>query len=297
MITQLIHDIAFDNIKLSQALTRSKIVENKINNDNFKQWLKKELEGYKFNDILLPEYRRFLSPMYLTAEFSFGKTHRFPVIPPDSWEKEIVDTMNFLRVVEPISIVEEHIASFEGVKGYIQIAPQHVELLGTLYKDQIEHQGGVIRTGSREIGKASYQSIIELTKQSLLDTLMELEKEFPNLINDYKMTEDNDEKVQNIITNNIYGGNNPMNIAAGQNVEQNGNTITLSTTGIEQLKKLGVEDKHIEELQNIVAENSTDKVSLKAKAMKWLGTVITSITARGLYDSIPKISAFVTSLI
>lgn len=297
MIKELIDDIAFDKIKLSQALTRAKLVANKVKNDNFKNWLRKELEGYNFNDTHLPKYRKIWSPIFLTAEFPFGQLHKFPVVMPDDTEEIILDTINFHRATEPISIVEEQINNLDKPTGYIKLPPQQVEMLAGLYRSQVEGQGGVVRKGSREVGKAQYQSIIELTKQSLLDTLMELESEFPNLINDYRMTKENDDKVQNIITNNIYGNNNPMNIAAGNNVEQSGNTISISAESVEQLRSYGVEEKEIEEIITIVAENQNDRESLKSKAMKWLGTVSASIAGRGLYENIPAITEFVQGLI
>ncbi|WP_372642467.1 hypothetical protein [Ancylomarina sp.] len=297
MIKQLIEDIAFDRIKLSQALTRAKIVENKIKNKNFKKWLKKELEGYDFNDSLLPKYRKIWCPIYLNAEFPFGRSQRFPVIMPDNTEEEILNTINFHIVTEPISIVEEQMNIFKDAKGYIKTSPHQVEILAELYQSQVEGQGGVIRSGSREVGKAQYQEIVELTKQNLLDTLMDLENEFPNLINEYVMTKENDDKVKNIITNNIYGSNNPMNIAAGQNVEQSGNTITISAEDIEQLESFGVEPDQIKELKSIVAENSADKGNLKSKVMGWLGSVSASVAARGLYDKIPAITDFVQTII
>ena len=56
--------------------------------------------------------------------------------------------------------------------------------------------------------------------KKLPDTLFKLDNQFPNLTNEFDNTKANMEKVQNIITNNIYGNNNPLNIAAGQHVEQ-----------------------------------------------------------------------------
>lgn len=42
MIKKLIKDLAFDNITLSQGLTRAKHIENQVKNKTFKNWLKKE---------------------------------------------------------------------------------------------------------------------------------------------------------------------------------------------------------------------------------------------------------------
>lgn len=297
MIKQLIHDIAFDKISLSQALTRAKIIAYKIGNENFKNWLKYELEGYKFNSPELPKYKKIWAPIHLIAEFPNGQVEEFPVVMPENTKKEILDTLDFHRSTEAISIVEEQIRNLKESKGFIEISQYQLAMLSKLYQKQIDYYDGTIKRGRRKVGKAQYQNIIELTKQSLLDTLMQLESEFPNLIDDYKMTKENDEKVQNIITNNIYGNNNPMNIAVGQKVKQTGNTISISTSDVEKLESLGVEKQQIEELDTIIAENVNDKESLKNKAMKWLGAVSASVAARGLYDNIPEITDFIQNLI
>lgn len=298
MIKQLITDIAYDNIKLSQAITRAKLVENKIKNETLKKWLNKELEGYEFDDKYLPQYRKVSSAIYLTAEYPFGKIHKFPVLLDESFEDIYFDLVNFHRITEPISIVEQQIENLgEKAKGYIHLAPQLVQSIAKLFEDQVESRGGVVKSGTREIGKIGYQNVLEQTKQKLLDTLIELENLFPNLINDYQMTEENKDKVQNVITNNIYGSYNPMNIAAGGKVEQNGNNISISNTDSEKLKKLGLEDSQIDELRQIVRDNTKDKSTLTSKTMKWLGSVSSSIAAKGLYDNIPALTEFIEQVI
>lgn len=298
MIKQLITDIAYDNIKLSQAITRAKLVENKVKNETLKKWLNKELEGYEFDDIYLPQYRKVSSAIYLTAEYPFGQKHKFPVLLDESFEDIYFDLVNFHRITEPISIVEQQIENLgEKAKGYIHLAPQLVQSIAKLFEDQVESRGGVVKSGTREIGKIGYQNVLEQTKQKLLDTLIELENLFPNLINDYQMTEENKDKVQNVITNNIYGSNNPMNIAAGGKVEQSGNSINIGNIDSEKLKKLGLEDSQIDELMQIVRDNTKDKPTLTSKTMKWLGSVSSSIAAKGLYDNIPALTEFIEQVI
>ena len=78
MIKQLITDLANDNITLSQAFLRSKLIAYKINNDTFKNWIKKESEGYDYNDPLLPPYRKVYSEMQLIAQFAGGAESIIP---------------------------------------------------------------------------------------------------------------------------------------------------------------------------------------------------------------------------
>lgn len=293
MIKQLINDITFDNIDLSQALTRSKFVVSKVDNTPFKSWLKKELEGYDFSDESLPKYRKIFSLISLTAEFPFNHFHTFPVSVNDDQLDEI---LKYHKVIEPISIIEQQIAVFNSQKGYLELQPKLVEPISKLYSDELGKYRGVVRKGQREVNKAQYQNIIELTKQRLLDTLMELDNELPNLLKYYKITEENKIKVQNIITTNIYGGTNPLNIAAGKDVKQEVNSISITVDGADKLKEYGVLESDIEKLNKLISDNKNNNSNLISKTMDWLKSVGASVTARGFYENIPAITDFLKNI-
>lgn len=296
MIKELIRDLAYDKISLSQALTRAKLIARLIKNDTFKSWLNKELNGYEFNDVLLPEYRQIWAEINLTAEFPFGRIHKFPVVLNDN-QKEIEELLNNHQVIEPISIIEQTIAELIDGKGYIQLSGAQVETVGELYRTQVEAKGGVIRTGSRTIGKSQLSNIIELTKQKLIDTLQDLEEEFPEIDNKYDMNEENEKKVQNIITNNIYGNNNPLNVVTGEDIKQGDIHFTINQSHLDKLKELGIEEEEIKELASIEKESPKGTPERNNKIMSWLGKVTASLTAKGIYDNIPKVIEFVKDLI
>src|SRR6185295_20280317 len=108
MIKELIADLAYDKIQLSQALIRSKILSVKVNNERFKVWLKKELEGYSGGDKALPPYRKVFTGMKMTIEFPFGLKRVLPVLFEEGNE-EIMQLINNHCVLEPISIIENNI--------------------------------------------------------------------------------------------------------------------------------------------------------------------------------------------
>jgi hypothetical protein len=127
---------------------------------------------------------------------------------------EFYEEVNYFKLLEPISVIEHQILEFKDI-GYIQLSAE--EAYNISYGDQYHDW---VVGGYRKIGKGQFQNVIELTKQKLLDTLLELDTQFPNLTNEFDNTKANMEKVQNIITNHIYGNNIPVNIAAGLTVEQ-----------------------------------------------------------------------------
>jgi len=295
MINELITDIAYDKITVSQGLTRAKLIARQIKNDTFKSWLNKELNGYDYEDPLMPEYRKIWAEIHLTAEFPYGRTQSFPVVL--SYEqRDLGELLNHHRVVEPIAIVEQNIGQMTEAKAYIHLNGGMVQTVSELYKDQMQQYQGVIRSGQRTIGKAQLTNIVELTKQKLIDTLQDLEEQFPDLDNKYVMNEENDKKAQNIITNNIYGNNNPLNVAAGENITQGDINLTINAQEVEKLKELGVDDVALEELQTIDKENPKGSEGRKGKVASWLGRVTASMTAKGLYENIPELVEFVGNL-
>lgn len=296
MIKDLIRDLAFDKITLSQALTRAKLIARQIKNDTFKNWLNKELNGYEHDDTLLPMYRKIWAEIHLTVEFPFGRIQTFPVVLDDK-HKDIEELLNFHRVTEPISIIEQNISQLKDGKGYIHLTGGQLQTVGKLYRKQVEAYHGAIRSGSRTVGTAQLSNIVELTKQKLIDTLQDLEEQFPEIDNKYVMNEENDKKVQNIITNNIYGNNNPLNVAAGDNIKQGDINVTINQGHLEKLRKLGVQDAELKELTKIDKEAPKGNSERKNQIMGWLGKVTASLAARGIYDNIPTVIEYIGNLI
>jgi hypothetical protein len=296
MINEIIRDLAFEKISLSQALTRSKLIARQIKNETFKNWLGKELNGYEYNDELLPKYRKIRAEINLTAEFPFGEIHTFPVVLGDGFDG-FDEVINVHHVIEPIAIIEQNIVQFKSGKGYINLTGGQLQLVGDFYRENIEASNGVIRSGKRTIGKTQLLNIVELTKQKLIDTLQDLEEQFPDIDNKYPMSEENDKKVQNIITNNIYGNNNPLNVASGQSIKQGDINIEIQKIDIEKLKKLGVLEPEIKELFQIDKEIPTGNSERKGKVLAWVSKVTSSLAARGVYESIPKVIEYVGNLI
>ena len=296
MINELITDIVYDKITLSQGLTRAKLIARQIKNETFKNWLNKELNGYDYEDPLMPDYRKIWAEIHLTAEFPYGQVQTFPVVLPDE-QRDLGDLLNHHRVVEPIAIVEQNIGQMKKGKAYIYLNGGMVQTVSELYEDQMIKNRGVIRSGKRTIGKAQLTNVVELTKQKLIDTLQDLEEQFPDLDKKYVMNDENNKKAQNIITNNVYGNNNPLNVAAGEQITQGDINLTINAEQVEKLKELGVEEEALEELQTIDKENPKGSSERKGKIMSWLGRVTASMTAKGVYENMPELIEFVGNLI
>ena len=286
MIKILITDIAYDNITLSQALTRAKLIAYKIDNKDFKSWIDNELNGY-FNNNVIPQYRKIPCELQAVINVPLVGTKTVP-IDATSFDKWSDGKFSFykMNVLQRVSMLEEYTKKANGNIIYENLPQDKVQKFR-----EMTNEFQLIEV-HRVMDISQLNQILNQTKQKLIDTLQKLDKEFPNVTNDYTVTKENSEKIQNIITNNIYGNSNPVNIAAGQNVEQN---ISQNLIDYEKLAKYGVEKQDIDELKNI--EKLSDKNTLKSKILKWLSSVSASVAAKGLYDNIPLIMECVKNLI
>lgn len=288
MIKQLIKDLAYDNVTLNQGLTRAKIIAYEINNKIFQEWLKKELEGYKVGDLDVPDYRKI--PCIFKVTISNGYNQKtLPVLFGDN--KELDSILSHHQSLHSISALEENLSMLEN-KGFIDFPISGVKDLEKILEIQVN--GARIIGAGQEFNKIQLRNIIDLTKQKLLDTLLELDKEIPNLTDNLTMSKDKNDKIQNIVTNNIYGNNNPLNIATGVTVSQQDVNFKIDDVNLSDLEKYGVNKEEIEVLRAILNNNKNDKVTLQSKTMKWLGSVTASVAGRGLYEHIPAITDFVS---
>jgi len=118
----------------------------------------------------------------------------------------------------------------------------------------------------------------------------------------YKYLQNMEEKElksnQNIITNNMYGDNNSLNNAVGTNITINStNSISLSDNQRQELKDIGVQEQEVDELDNIISDDTKDKGELSKKLFAWVSSVTASLVSRGLYEHIPQVSKFVNEFI
>ncbi|MBC7571287.1 MAG: hypothetical protein H7319_16380 [Spirosoma sp.] len=294
MIKQLIEDLAYDKITLGQGMTRAKLIASKTKNSTFKEWIDRELNGYS-SPKESPGYREIACQSFIVVNYPFNDRDVVPVSITDGDMKRFYEKH---WIGQSIAHIESVITDLgDQISMTIELPASFAGSLAQPFERDIQERGGAVRGVRKKFMKATYGNIIELTKQKLLDTLLELHVQFPNLENEFSMTSENVQKVENIVTNNIWGSNNPINVATGQSVTQKDITSNVIVAGYEKLATLGVEPKEIEEFKEIISANHTDKPLLKEKAMKWVTPVITNVVARGLYDNVPQIMDFVTRIV
>lgn len=283
MIKELIEDLAFDKITLSQALTRAKIIAYKINNSDFKHWIQSEINGYK--DSELPDYRIIGCSIFAEIFDVFrGGTRTIPM-DVSNLEKDLDLKHSFykMRITQSIGTLEDGLKKDgENDFGYEYFNQELVATLASMTED-----GSSITAIKRRIQLSELRYIVEQTRQKLLDTLLELNDAFPDLENSFSNKDSNNEKVQTIVNQNIYGNYASSNIGVGENFTQSLNSQNNIQELRNELERLGVEKDDIDELESTIQKEPKD--TLGKKILAWIGKIATKAIEKGVELQVPQL--------
>lgn len=289
MIKELIKELTFDKISLNQALTRAKLIAYEIKNDDFKNWINKELNGYSSDD-KLPDYRIIPCDIYAVIE-GYG-TKRMMPFDLSELDKDLKGKLYKMDAKQSVATIEEGLKnSGKEQYGYEDLPTPLVTMLREMSNNQF------ITAVKRRIQLSQASHILNLTKQKLIDTLLELNEAFPDLEDNYQNTTENQQKTSTIINNHIYGDNANSNIGVADSLTQ---SITSTfTKKIEQvlsdLQDIGVPKEDIEEVKSIV-EKETDKVKLGKRLMNWVAKMSSKAVEKGIELQVPVLMEKVQEL-
>lgn len=289
MIKELIKDISYDQITLNQALMRAKLIAFEINNDDFKNWINKELNGYNNGD-KLPDYRIIPCDIFAVME-AYGQRKTVPY-DLTNIDKDLDGKIYKMDVQQSVSIIENGLKDTDEVYGYQDLPIQIVQMLREMSDNNF------IVSVKRRIQLSQSQHILNLTKQKLIDTLLELDQAFPNLQDNFKNTKENKEKTSTIINNHIYGENASSAIGVGENIDQKISNVYNQKIErvLTDLKDLGVPEEDIIEVEQIVTKE-TDKVKLGKRLMSWAGKMANKAVEKGIELQIPMVMEKIQELI
>lgn len=278
MIKELIRDLTYDKITLNQGLTRAKLIAYKINNAELKKWIGNELSGYPSNNDL-PNYRVIPCQSYgIVHNPYYGKQQI--TLDFTNLDKSFNKKINTFEVLQGVDNLEKQSAN--NTTGSVQLPVEFVSLCQKIFasEDLIDIK--------RQIHFGQFGEIVGLVKQKLLDTLLDLDSEFPTFETGYLDNMENKEKSSSIINNHIYGENAHTNLALGDTNSQtiNSDFSTKVENLLQELKSLGVQDEEIKEIKEIVSAK-TDKKTIGKKALEWVGKVATKAVEKGVELQIP----------
>jgi len=289
MIKNLIKDLAYDSITLSQGLTRAKLLQSKLKINELKNWLSNELGGYS-DDKDVPDYRIFHVKIVGHFIDNFGREWRNAPLMLDELGKSF--DINFYEHTEKGGIkgIEDAVSQASGESTLmIPFGQSMVSNLADLYRknDQRTH----LISAGKIVLPSQYRNILDQTKQRLLDILLELQDKFPTMDDDFTPTQETQEKARNIVNYYVYGGSNNTNLGVGDSVVQTGNKQTIKVDLKEfsdQLKKLNVPTEDLDSIKEII-ELKEPKENKLSKAMKWIGQLSKKMITKGIELKLPEI--------
>lgn len=279
MIKELIKNLTYDEISLNQALTRAKLIAYEINNEDFKNWINKELNGYSKDD-KLPDYRIIPCDIFAVLE-AYGNRKTTPLDLTEI-DKDLNGQLYNMKAQQSISTLEDALKDNDEPYGFEDLPIKVVQLVREMYNNKF------IVAIKRRIQISQAAHIVNLTKQKLIDTLLELHSAFPNMQDNYQNTTENKEKAATIINNHIYGDNANSNIGIGENLTQNitSNYSKKVDQVLSDLQKIGIPKEDVEEVKEIV-EKETDKINLGKMLMNWTGKMTRKAIEKGIEIQVP----------
>ena len=285
MIKRLIKDLTYDNITLTEGLNRAKIIAFEINNTKFKDWINFELNGYKTDSI--PHYRKIKVDVVADIQNPF---HGKRTIPYDlsAWDEHLQVMIYKMNVLQSVPTMETNIKNTEKAAHAVMFEYLPINLVQTFKKMTID--GDDIVSIRRKFQVSQVLHILEITKQKLVDTLLELNQNFPNLEDDYHNNKENAKIADTIVNNIINGETNNSNVNFGQDVKQ---VLTIKRDKqIDSLLKfiaeLNLDKTELKEVQTLVEKNKEDK-NFGKKMLTWAGNIATKAVEKGIELKIPEL--------
>lgn len=293
MIKKLISDISYDKVSITQALTRAKIIAYQIDNNEFKDWINRELNGYD-DEESVPNYRQLSCDIFAQLDDTYHGTRIVP-IDLSSINNQVDWDIYQIAHTGSISSIEENYLNSESSNetyGYIDFP---IKMIIPIRKMTQRYDISAIK---RKLQFSQLRDILNMTKQLLLDTLLELNKAFPNLKDDYMIDEEKKEIASQIITTNIYGNNASSNVGVGKDFTQGiSNNYTEKVEQVlNDLRQLGVPNEDINDLQDII-NNEPDKNKLGAKFLAWSSALMTKAIEKGIDVKVPEVLDAIQSLV
>ncbi len=268
LISDIINDLVDDQLSLSVALNKTKILATRIGNYNLLNWVNNELKGYPDKDSL-PNYRKTHGT--IIGDFINGRQQvsNYPIPLPqfgDGMDEELREfcLLDSAATLELFSKNESPNLVFrfpEGVKNSLE--------------DILRNSNGpyfqLLNIGVTVPIHFASQAL-SATKDKLLEFMLEIEKEF-GLETEISDLKNNNAKINYIMNNTITnnGDGNIVNTGSHSSITASidivkGNKEKLAKT----LKDNGVENEDITELLTVIDAEQLEGDGFGVKVNTWI---------------------------
>jgi hypothetical protein len=275
LVDEIIDELASTEKSLANPFLRTKILASRIGYKDLLAWTTNELSGYLHNDT--PDYRIAKPVITCTLTDGYNINQNTP-LPLTILDKAFADEIVKHRLNESVGTLEE-----------IRRTNQD----GLIVKAISEDLAGILSRSIQEKGKQIWitnivitTSIVQVTevlsriRSLLLDFMLQLEADIPNLeniIKDKLMTKEKiTEKVEHIYNQTIINASGSGNTISSGNYNKINATVTITKGDIDQLqqqlKKNNVSNEDIHEIVDLVQREQPVSTEVFGKKVNgWLG--------------------------
>jgi hypothetical protein len=239
--------------RVSDCLRKALIVATKLNLGEFRDWIEKELKGYKKDDPI-PEYRKVKG----VVEFHNPYHGWCPVLFKDSKSKEAFSTRYINQTIGELEELLKGLGPKE--KTMIEIPP---EILQRAFPEQLEL--GLVPC--LNIGQSEIFGIIETVRNMLLEWSLKLEKD--GILGEGLTFSQKEKEIASTINYHIGSFSGVLGNVQSTNLQIGDYNVIHS-----ELKKFGVPQEERNELENILdglkSADAEGKKSLLKRGSEWL---------------------------
>lgn len=295
MIKQLIKDLASNTISVSVALKKSKIILAIQNDKELSKFIRNELEGYVVSST--PSYRILTGNP--KGEYINKFNGRKTIIPLNfsNMTKRTGIDFNLRRVTSSIIEIESILTQSKNGTGEIQIdfTQDQLKILHD-YANASDDNGWILDNARWSFSENMFQHIYSATEHKLLDILIRLNNENPDLDKQLQFMEDKEknQSIQTTIHGNVVGSA----LGIGTEVTQKEITINYNQdieTLIESILKLGFERNDTIELEKLLLEKKETGAPIGKQILGWAGKMTTIAIQKGIEYKIPELMTLLSN--
>ena len=275
-LQEVINDLIDIDLSLCKPLMKLYYLGKLINNQELIEYTHKEINGYDVQDENIPYYRKTRPRLFAKIKNNLGVEEK-PEIPFSMLEENLKNAIEATPIYFGVEYVERmKEGSLERQVGSILIPeflPYIQPIINTIIKGITPWYVQQVESVYNSI---VFFNIVSNIRTRLLDFVMEIGEKFGmNVeVNTFKKSTDTNNKIINNIMNTTIYNNGDGNFTN----TGNSNSITNSTNIVKndfeslkkELKKLNIEDKEIENLEQILSREKPNNNELGTETNNWI---------------------------
>ena len=273
LVHQLQAEAIDDTVSISGLLMKAKLVASKLGMEDLTEWIEFELGGYP-SRAQVPPYRRFVNQPQ-----AFNPYVGWIPIELGGLPQKLIYEFTTIYIQESISNVERH--ALDSGKLEVRMPETLCEML---YAGSDSHSRFKI---SWRFSAVSLNGVLAAVRGRILSWSLDLDKQ--GILGEGVNFSFKEKEVASMIFKNDFSGaviNNSgvMASATGEVTQENTMTVGSFDSLREELKKIGVSDGEIDELQDAikVSDQPLTEVGFSQKISEWLGKISVKAMQGGL---------------